>query len=440
MSRAARHAPSPSETATVDSLNHDGAGVIHGGKTAFVPGVLPGETVRFQRRKRHRQYDEALLEEVLAASPERVTPRCAHFDICGGCALQHLDSAAQLRDKQQQVADTLQRVARVTPQRWLEPIAGPTWNYRRRARLGVKWVERKGRVLVGFREKLSSLLASIERCEVLAAPLDGLISPLAELIGQLSVRERLPQIEVAVADNGVALVLRVLSTPTEPDLALLRAFQSQHGVRFYLQSGGPDTVQPLTEQSVPLRYSLPDFGLELEFRPTDFIQINNEINHSLVARAIELLQLDEHSQVLDLFCGLGNFSLALARRAATVVGVEGEAALVERAQANARRNGLQNAEFFSANLMAEQGGAAWLTRAYSHVLLDPPRAGARELLPRIAQLAPRRLVYVSCHPGSLARDLGLLVHEHGFELEAAGVVDMFPHTAHVESVALLTHA
>jgi len=427
-----------SEIAVVAGLSEQGQGIVRAGKTAFVPGALPGETIRFRRVRRHRQYDEARLEAVLSSASTRVAPRCAHFDICGGCALQHLESRAQLALKQQQLAETLQRLARLEPLRWLEAISSRPWSYRRRARLGVKYVTRKGRVLVGFRERASHFVADLERCEVLAEPIGSLIAPLAALIGQLSVREQLPQVEVAVGDRTAALVLRVLAAPIEQDLGLLREFEARHAVRIYLQSGGPASVRALTEPQQPLSYALSESDLELEFGPSDFIQINAEANRALVAAAGTLLELTGAAHVLDLYCGLGNFSLALARRAGSVVGIEAEAALVERARNNDRRNGIINAQFFQADLSgSDLAGAAWLRAPYSHVLLDPPRAGAREMLPQIAQLAPQRLLYVSCHPGTLARDLGVLVHEHGFELLAAGVVDMFAHTAHVESVALL---
>jgi 23S rRNA (uracil1939-C5)-methyltransferase len=376
-------------------------------------------------------------EALLADAADRVVPRCAHFDICGGCAQQHLDSGAQLRLKEQRLRDTFDRLGSVAPARWLPAIASPPWGYRRRARLGVRFVRRKDRALVGFRERRSNLIANIERCEVLSPPVDALIVPLSALVTRLSIRERLPQIEVAVADNAVALVLRVLDPPTEADLASLREFELLHGVRFYLQTGGIDSIRVLSEPAPRLLYALPEADLQIEFLPTDFIQVNAAVNRALVAASAQLLQLNAGSSLLDLYCGLGNFSLALARHARHVVGVEGDAGLVERAGGNARRNGIANAEFFSADLSADSSAAPWLGRRYSHVLLDPPRAGAREQLPQIARLAPERVLYVSCDPETLARDVGLLVHQHGFELLAAGVVDMFPHTAHVESLALL---
>jgi 23S rRNA (uracil1939-C5)-methyltransferase len=376
-------------------------------------------------------------DALVAASADQVTPLCAHFDICGGCALQHLDSAVQLRLKEQRLRDTLQRLAQVAPERWLPAIASPPWGYRRRARLGVRYVQRKQRALVGFRERRSRLVANLTRCEVLAPPLDALLVPLSALVTQLSIRERLPQIEVAIGDDAVALVVRVLAAPSLEDLASLREFELLHGVRFYLQPGGIDSARALTEPAQRLFYALPEAQLQIDFLPTDFIQVNAAVNRSLVTAAARLLELSSDSSVLDLYCGLGNFSLALARRARSVVGVEGDAGLVARARANACRNGIANADFFHADLTADASAAPWLARHFSHVLLDPPRAGALALLPHIARLAPERVLYVACDPDTLARDVGLLVQQHGFKLLAAGVVDMFPHTAHVESLALL---
>jgi 23S rRNA (uracil1939-C5)-methyltransferase len=426
------------ESGTVSALNHDAEGVVHAGKTAFVAGALPGEEVRFRRRRHHRRHDQAELLEVLQASPERVVPRCAQFGVCGGCALQHLDGAAQLALKQQQLRDDLLRLGRVEPDTWLAPLAGPQWQYRRRARLGARFVTKKGRSLVGFRERLSTYITDIDICHVLAPPAGELLRPLSELITGLSIRERLPQIELAICEDVVALVARVLEPPNEADLQRLRAFEVERGVRFYLQPGGPSTVRPLTEPAPLLSYTLPQAGVVLQFEPGDFVQVNDAMNRLLVERALELLAPGPQARVLDLYCGLGNFTLALARRAAGVVGVEGDAGLVERARANARRNGIDNAAFHVADLSATPTPAsAWLSAGTTHVLIDPPRAGALELLPAIAALVPERVVYVSCHPATLARDLGLLVHQHGFKLVAAGIADMFPQTAHVESLAVL---
>jgi len=454
------------ETATVDGLTHDGEGIVRGnraageatpsggGKAVFVAGALPGETITFRRTRAHRQHDEAELVEVLTAAPERVTPRCAHFGVCGGCALQHLSAQAQLAAKHQELRDNLERMGKVSPRTWLEPLRGPVWNYRRRARLGAKFVTKKGKVLVGFRERLTPYIADVQHCDVLAPPVGELVLPLAELIMALNIRERVPQVEVAVADNAVALVFRVLDPPGSEDLGRLRAFAQTHAVRLYLQPGGLDTVRELdipntssepNPPSEPLCYRLPKFEVELQFLPTDFIQINGAVNEALVTRALELLELTPQSQVLDLFCGIGNFTLPMARTAARVVGVEGDAALVARARHNAGHNQLQNTGFHVADLFKippDPNAAAqsfpWLKEGYTHVVLDPPRAGAREVLASVANLRPRRVLYISCHPGSLARDLGVLVNELGFTLEAAGVLDMFPHTAHFESLAVLS--
>jgi 23S rRNA (uracil1939-C5)-methyltransferase len=433
------------EIATVASLTHDGEGVVRQGKTAFVAGALPGERIRFRRTRRHRQHDEAELLEVLEPSASRVVPRCAHFGICGGCALQHLSADAQLEAKQTELRDNLERMGKVSPREWLAPLRGPVWNYRRRARLGSKFVIKKDRVVVGFRERLAPYVAELQRCEVLAAPVGEMIAPLAAMLNGLSIRHRIPQIEAAVADNVVALVLRVLDSPSADDLMRLREFATAHSVRFYLQTGGLDSVSPLDgapgEPQEALRYGLPDFDLKLEFTPTDFVQINAQINQALVARAVELLDLAPGSSVLDLYCGIGNFTLALARNSGRAVGVEGDKGLVDRARHNAGLNEVRNAEFHVANLARPlEPTLPWLRQSYTHVLLDPPRAGASEVLASISRLNPQRVLYISCHPGSLARDLGSLVHEHGMSLVAAGVLDMFPHTTHVESLAILEPA
>ena len=435
----------PCETAEVVGLTRDGEGIVRSGKTVFVAGALPGETVSFERRRKHRQHDEGRLVEVLRPAAERVSPRCRHYGVCGGCALQHASPDAQLALKETELRDNLARVAKTEYRRWLPPLRGPVWGYRRRARLGAKYVPKKGRVVVGFRERLAPYVADVTHCDVLDPAVGELIEPLAQLLGELEIRQHVPQIEVAVADNATALVLRVLKPASDPDLRKLREFAARHALRFYLQSGGLDSVSELSagegvSSSAALRYGLPDFNLELEFAPTDFVQVNGALNRALVMRAVQILAPASDSAVLDLYCGLGNFTLALARSAGRVVGVEGERSLVERARHNAHHNGLNNVEFHASDLSKPADvPPAWLGGPYTHILLDPPRAGAaREMLAAIARLAPERVLYISCHPGSLARDLGILVHEYGFALEAAGVVDMFPHTAHVESMALLT--
>jgi 23S rRNA (uracil1939-C5)-methyltransferase len=427
------------ETAEIIDLAHDGRGVARvAGKTVFIDDALPGERVEWSRVKRGRNFDEGRLLRVLESAADRVEPRCRHFGTCGGCALQHLAPPRQVEFKQRQLFEALTRIGKVTPAEVLPPLHGGVWNYRRRARLAARWVPKKERTVVGFRERSTNFIADVKRCEVLLAPVDSLVEPLSLLLTALSVRNRVPQIEVAIADNAVALIVRILEELTPQDRELLLQFARDHAVQIYLQPGGYETIAPLTEVT-PLQYRLPQFDVTVRFQPNDFIQVNGELNAQMVARAVELLAPAAGEQVLDLFCGLGNFSLPLARSGAHVVGVEGDAGLVARARANAALNGIDNAEFICGDLAQPSvSDAAWARRAYHKVLLDPPRAGAQEVLPSVARCGAKLVLYVSCHPGSLARDAGILVHEHGFTLRAAGVMDMFPHTAHVESAALFT--
>ena len=435
-----RHEP---ETAQIESSTHDGRGVAAlEGKKVFVAGALPGETVRFRRRKRKRNFDEAELLEVLEASPDRIEPRCAVYAACGGCSLQHSSPEEQRTIKQQALADSLARIGRVEPDRWLAPVyddsPGGSWHYRRRARLAVKDVAGKGRVLVGFRERHAPFLTDMRRCEVLAQPVDGLIDALSELVGTLSLRKRLPQIEVAVADNAVALIFRVLDPPTDDDRAALAGFARQHDIRVLLQTGGPGSVAPLYPEPPQddLVYGLPAFDVDIAFDAADFVQVNGPVNRLMVAAAVKHLEVGPGNRVLDLYCGIGNFSLPLARTAARVLGVEGEAHQVRRATGNAGRNGIDNCEFLCADLDAIDGRESWLHQGWDRVLLDPARSGASAIAGQMARIGPSRVVYVSCHPGTLARDAGTLVREQGYALEAAGIVDMFPHTGHVESLAV----
>lgn len=432
------------QEADIVDLAHDGRGVARvDGKAVFIGGALPGERVRFRVIKRRRQMDEAVLDEVLIPSPDRVDPKCAHFGVCGGCSLQHLAPAAQLAAKERQLLDNLERIGRVRPQRVLAPVRGPYWAYRRRARLGVKYVHKKGRVLAGFREREKPYIADIRQCEILSGGFAALPQQLAALVDTLTIREKMPQVEVAVGDGQAALVFRVLEPPSPEDLEKIAAFGAGLGVQIYLQSGGLDTIRSLQPAAgapqpgaTPLQYAVDGGEIVIEFGPVDFIQVNREVNISMVAAAVELLQPASSDSVLDLFCGLGNFTLPLARRTARVVGVEGDAALVAKAAANAARNGIGNATFFEENLFEPASLGAWTAERYDLVLLDPPRAGASEILERMAHWRPRRVVYISCHPGSLARDAGILVQGQGFELIGAGVMDMFPHTTHVESIAV----
>jgi len=429
------------ETATIGAVTHDGRGIaVTGGKKVFVAGALEGETVRFMRRKIRRNFDEAELLEVVSPSAERIPARCAAFDRCGGCSLQHVSPEMQREIKSRTLRDNLERIGRVEPGRWLEVLTGPVWNYRRRARLAVKDVRAKGRTLVGFRERHAPFITDMSRCEVLARPVDGMIDDLSELIGGLSIRARLPQIEVAIADNDVALVFRVLDRPKPEDERALIDFGKARDLRIYLQRGGLDSVELLhpADGAEDLWYALPEFDLRIVFEPTDFIQVNAEINRRMVHFAVERLEVGTDQRVLDLFCGIGNFSLPLARRASVVLGVEGEQHLVARAEENARRNGISNAEFRVADLARIDGTEQWVRSGWDRMLLDPARSGAAEVVTRMHLFGPQRIVYVSCHPGTLGRDAGTLVHDQGYRLDAAGIIDMFPHTAHVESIAVFS--
>lgn len=418
----------------VSGLSHEGRGIAQvDGKTVFVHGALPGETVVARYTRRHRRYDEAAVVEVEHAAAERIDPRCPHFGTCGGCSLQHLSPERQIAFKQDVLLELLWHVGRVEPAEVLAPLQGSPWGYRRKARLAVKDVPRKGRVLVGFREKHSPYVADMNSCEVLDPRVGQRLEALSELIAGLSRPDRIPQIEVAIGDNAVALVFRNLEPLTSPDLASLRRFGQQHDFMILQQPGNESTVAPVWPEVQELYYEVA--GERLVFRPTDFTQVNNALNLKMVGRAIALLDPGPDDRVLDLFCGLGNFTLPLARRAAAVVGVEGDQALVERACENARRNGLQNAEFHVANLAEPVDHHPWARAEFNKVLLDPPRSGALEVLPQVAWFRPQRIVYVSCNPSTLARDAGELVHNYGYRLVSAGVMDMFPHTAHVESIA-----
>jgi len=427
----------PIQEADIVDLAHDGRGVARvEGKAVFIDGALPGERVRFRVLKRRRQMDEAALVDVLVASPDRVQPRCAHFGVCGGCSLQHLAPDAQLAAKQRQLLENLQRIGNVKPARVLDPLRGPEWAYRRRARLGVKYVHKKGRVLAGFREREKPYIADVQRCEVLLEPLGRLPQELAALTETLTLREKMPQVEVAAGDRCTALVFRVLESPNAEDLEKMSAFGAQRGLQIFLQPGGLDTVRPLRDDYAPLNYAVDGGSVVIEFGPVDFIQVNRDINVSMVGAAMTLLQPEPDDAALDLFCGLGNFTLPLARRTRQVLGIEGDASLVAKARANAARNGIANAGFAVENLFEPGAFGAWAGERYDLVMLDPPRAGGAELLACMPRWSPRRVVYISCHPGSLARDAGILVADHGFTLSAAGVMDMFPHTTHVESIAV----
>jgi 23S rRNA (uracil1939-C5)-methyltransferase len=424
--------------ATITDLSHDGRGVARiDNKATFVSGALPGERVLLKYRKRHRNYDDAEVVSVLEPSPDRVVPKCRHFGQCSGCSLQHMAPAAQIAAKQRVLAENFERIGKVTPENWLPPLTDEPWNYRRKGRFSVRFVNKKDRVLVGFREESNPrFVADIDVCEVIHPAIGPKVGLLASLIQTLDVARDIPQVEFAAGDDTVALVFRHLSPLSEGDRAKLTAYGQAHGYAIYLQPGNHSSIHALWPEAPRLSFGIPAEGVTLDFLPLDFVQVNAGMNQRMLARTLELLDLQPHDKVLDLFCGLGNFTLPIARHAAEVVGVEGEHGLVQRAAENAARNGLANASFRVANLFDDQRDEPWAKQAWDKILLDPPRAGADKVLEYLPRKGTNRIVYVSCHPGSLARDAGILVEKHGFRLVSAGVMDMFPHTAHVESIAL----
>ena len=423
--------------ANIESLDREGRGVARvDGKTIFIEGALAGEVVHFTSYRKKPSYEIAQVNSVERASGERVTPRCAHFGVCGGCSMQHLEPRAQVAAKQRVLEDNLWHIGKVRAGRMLAPIYGPSWGYRERARMSARFVVKKDKVLVGFHERKSSFVADMDSCEVLPEFLSALLVPLRDLIGSLAMRECIPQIEVAIGENVSVLVFRNLEAVGEGDAVMLRAFAEANKVQIWLQPKGPDTAYPFWPLDAPrLDYSLPEFGVSLEFSPTDFTQVNQAINRVMVRRAIGLLDPRPGELIGDMFCGLGNFTLPIAACGADVLGVEGNAQLVGKGERNALANSLgSRARFAVANLFVEASCQA-LPR-FDKLLIDPPREGAVELLRAIGDDGPSRIVYVSCDPATLARDAGFLVHEKGYELVAAGVINMFPHTSHVESIAL----
>ncbi len=421
----------------IDDLSHDGRGVAtHGDKKMFVHGALPGELVLVRITDRKRTYDEGEALEVLESSPDRIMPRCPHFGSCGGCSLQHLAPERQIESKQNTLIQNLTRIGKVSPELLWEPLTGPLWGYRRKARLSVRYVHKKERVLVGFRERYGRFVADMQECHVLDARIATHLDGLSALIYAMDARRSIPQIEVACGDVTCALVFRHLEPLSGNDELKLREFANETGIAVLLQPAGPSSIHCLEPMDPELGFTLPAFGIELFFAPSDFIQVNTEMNRKMIDRAVKLLNPSKDDRVLDLFCGLGNFTLPIATSVREVVGIEGDPDLVKKAEENARRNGIKNACFYTANLNEEPGAAPWLKQPYDKVVVDPPRSGAESILPHIATSGARRVVYVSCHPASLARDAGVLVEQFGFRLRGAGVMDMFPHTGHVESIAL----
>ncbi len=426
--------------AVIESLDHEGRGVTHvDGKAVFVEGALPGERVEYEVLRRRPSYEQARVGRILKASAQRVPPRCPYYGTCGGCSMQHLDAVAQAAVKQRVLEDALWHLARLRPGILYPAIHGPSWGYRDRARIGVRLVPSKGGLRVGFHERRSSYITDMRSCDVLPAHVSALLPRLRELIAGLSIPDRLPQVEIAVCEAATVLVFRNLLPFTPADEARLAAFAEAEAVQVWQQAGGPDSARPLHPKDGPgLAYTLPEFDVRMEFRPTDFTQVNVHINRLLVRRAVQLLDPQPGERIADLFCGLGNFSLPIARRGATVVGVEGSDALVARAFENARRNGLdRHTEFHAANLFeATEDSLAALGRL-DKLLIDPPREGAIAVVKALGpQQLPPRIVYVSCNPATLARDAAVLVHEKGYALRGAGIANMFPQTSHVESIAL----
>jgi 23S rRNA (uracil1939-C5)-methyltransferase len=440
--------------ATIESLDQEGRGVTHvEGKTIFIDGALPNEKVTFQSIRIKPSYEVANVVEVLKQSNQRVTPKCPHFGLCGGCKLQHLDFAAQVAAKQRLLENDLWHIGKVKAENMLPPLYGPTWGYRHKARLSVKYVEKKQRVLVGFNEKSTRYVADMDSCEVLVPEVSALIAPLQALIVQLGIRDKLPQIELAVGEANsnsecepvegnskpvIVLILRIMDALSANDEALLKAFADDHAVQIWTQTKGPDTIKPFYPlDGAQLQYSLPEFGLTYPFKPNEFTQVNPQINQVMIRRAMQLLAPQAHENIADFFCGIGNFTLPIARSGAQVLGLEGLANLVDRANESAQLNNISHVKFGVADLFKMTPEALTNLGAFDKWLVDPPRDGAFELIKSLdASNSPQRIVYVSCNPATLARDAGVLVNEKGYTLSAAGVINMFPHTAHVESIAL----
>ncbi len=428
-------------TVEITSLSHESRGVARvNGKTVFVDGGLVGERVVCEYTRRRAIYDEARVLAVESPAATRVDPRCQFFGQCGGCRLQHMQHTLQIAHKQSVLLEHLARIGKVTPASVMAATTGPLWGYRHKMRLGVKYVDKKSRVLVGFREKHTPFITDMTHCEVISPKISSLLEPLQSVLTKLSVRRRIPQIEVAVGgDDVIALVIRHLADLSDDDKMELITFGAHHQLRLYLQRDGLDSVVPLGE-TIPkmLFYTLPEFDVTLEFQPTDFTQINPEINRAMVSLAIDLLGVDKTDRVIDLFCGIGNFTLPLARRAAKVVGVEGDSRLVRRATHNASLNKIDNVLFQRVNLTDDALDTDFLKGHFNKLLLDPTRHGAEMVITKMDCTDIERIVYVSCNTSTLARDAGILVNNKGFRLAKVGVIDMFPHTAHVESIAVFT--
>lgn len=440
MRRAKARPDSTPQQARIVNLSHDGKGVARiDGKATFIQGALPDELVEFQYTRVKKDFDEGRLLSVIEASPLRVEPKCDHYALCGGCSLQHMKEEEQISYKQEQLLDLLSRYGHTQPQEVLSPLTSAHWNYRNKARLSVRYVEKKQTAMVGFRERNSPrYITEIAHCPVLNKKLDKDIMALRSLVNSMEDKHSIAQIEVAAGDEEIALIFRNLSPLSINDEANIKQFAEQYKYKIFLQPGGPDTVDCFYPQDSGeyLTYQLPDYGITFQFHPTDFTQVNAALNRSMVRLAIQLMDIKSSDRVLDLFCGLGNFSLPLATLCAHVVGVEGSQTMVERAAMNAKANNLSNVDFYAANLDDAAEVKKVVNQPFNKVLIDPPRSGALELVKQIDTLNPERIVYVSCNPVTLARDTDVLVNQKGYKLLQAGVMDMFPHTIHVESIAV----
>ncbi len=424
---------------TIEDLTHDGRGVARwNDKVVFVQNALPGEVVMAKLNRKTRNYNEALAVEILTASKDRVEPKCEFYTVCNGCSMMHLREEKQIDFKFNTLKSNFHKIADVEPKSWMAPLTDSHWNYRRRARLSAKWVFAKDKMLVGFREKNGRYVADMNHCEVLEKPLADLLQPLASLFEQMTIKAFIPQVECSMGDEATSLIIRHMKPFTIDDLDKIKQFASLYDLQIYLQSKGPNTVVALESYADALNFALPKYDLRYEFLPNDFIQVNRRMNEKMIAQVMQSMDIQADDVVLDLFCGLGNFTLPMAQQAAQVVGVEGDQQLVDRAIHNAALNQLDQVQFYAADLTQDHANSEWFQNPFTQVLIDPPRSGAWEILPLIAATSAKTLVYVSCHPASLARDTDRLVNELGFTLESAGVMDMFPHTSHVESIAVFT--
>ena len=439
MSRKYKALPAEPVEVQINGLSHDGRGIARiNDKILFVFGALPGETVTAKYTRVHSRYSEAMVVDILEASQDRAKPVCAHFGLCGGCQLQHLPSELQIEHKQKFLEDLLVKQSKVTANQWLAPLQGTVNGYRQKARLGVRYVEKKQSLLVGFREQNNNKIAIIESCSVLDKRVGSKIALLREMLIQLAGRSSIAQIEVSIGGEEVALIFRHLEPLIETDITLLTQFCEAHSFSLYLQPQGVDSVHKVWPKESPLEltYELKDQQLQYRFHPLDFTQVNQDINQKMVNQALTLLVPTIDDVILDLFCGLGNFSLPFAQCAKQVVGVEGAPVMVKRAQANAQLNNLTNVEFYAFDLSKDFSGQSWAKQHYTKLILDPPRCGAQEIVEAIGQFNVKDILYISCNPATFARDAAILVHQHGYQLAKVGVMDMFPHTAHVETIGL----